>query len=457
MTCRRAPADIYPCPEAFVDGAGWTIREVRGVEAASFCSETRTLVVPLDESAASRLVRVHELAHARWTGAELPTERASRLGVSLDTLNAVEDWRVNRGIVLRLEDPEAVVTGGLSRGELSRLVQFLLESEDLRNLCLVLVAARPFTALRTRFERRMKRCHEGRELLAKARSIVSRVLPPWTSQFHPPTSAEADRVAQDLESLLPAAASRSSTEEEWSPPLFAGGVTGRVAAALAETTDDSPDGLPFTPGIRRMLAVAGESGNPRWGHMTLTRPPLVRNLSGGRLRRRSRPGVEGRELRYAWRLCSDQRVFARPGRRAPGGTILGGTILVDASGSMKLASDAVDSILLACPGATVAVYAGEKLGKQGWLWIVAARGRAVAADFSAWDDYRSNVIDGPALSWLASQRRPRLWVSDGGVTGVGDRPAKVLEREAMGIVRQAGIERAETVVDALEKIRRTQH
>jgi len=31
-----------------------------------------------------------------------------------------------------------------------------------------------------------------------------------------------------------------------------------------------------------------------------------------------------------------------------------------------------------------------------------------------------NVVDGPALAWLARQPRPRIWFCDGAVTGIGD-------------------------------------
>jgi hypothetical protein len=56
---------------------------------------------------------------------------------------------------------------------------------------------------------------------------------------------------------------------------------------------------------------------------------------------------------------------------------------------------------------------------------------------------RGNVIDGPALRWLASQPGPRIWISDGRVTGVRDRSSLDLVVEAMGICRRNQITRVD--------------
>jgi hypothetical protein len=52
-----------------------------------------------------------------------------------------------------------------------------------------------------------------------------------------------------------------------------------------------------------------------------------------------------------------------------------------------------------------------------------------------------NVVDEPALRWLARQRAPRYWVSDGGVSGVGDRSSAGVQRRCAEICRVAEIRR----------------
>ena len=52
-----------------------------------------------------------------------------------------------------------------------------------------------------------------------------------------------------------------------------------------------------------------------------------------------------------------------------------------------------------------------------------------------------NIVDGPALRWLAAQPEPRVWVCDGVVTGCGDAAAAHLDEEAMAIAVRGRIER----------------
>ena len=50
------------------------------------------------------------------------------------------------------------------------------------------------------------------------------------------------------------------------------------------------------------------------------------------------------------------------------------------------------------------------------------------------------MVDGPALRWLARQDRPRIWVSDGVVTGVGDdNPNPAMLVEVARIIARSGI------------------
>jgi hypothetical protein len=54
---------------------------------------------------------------------------------------------------------------------------------------------------------------------------------------------------------------------------------------------------------------------------------------------------------------------------------------------------------------------------------------------------RGNVVDLPALEWLARQPQPRVWLSDGAVTGVGDRISQALRERCYAVCRRARIRR----------------
>src|SRR5947209_8372180 len=84
------------------------------------------------------------------------------------------------------------------------------------------------------------------------------------------------------------------------------------------------------------------------------------------------------------------------GRRAPGGSVL-----IDASGSMGLDVGDIWEIVELVAGATVAAYAGD--GREGTLRILARGGRGVCQGDCAADLGSGNIIDGPALRWLARQ------------------------------------------------------
>ena len=152
-------------------------------------------------------------------------------------------------------------------------------------------------------------------------------------------------------------------------------------------------------------------------------------------RQRLIPEVKGRRLRQVGRLYQDGRVFAyKPPTKG------GGAVLIDASGSMGLSHRQLEKIVQALPGGIVASYAGYSDRKSGELRIIAEKGRYCHADEMK-PAQGLNIIDGPALQWLASQRGPRYWVSDGRVTGKGELTSPLLTAECNQISKQAQIRR----------------
>lgn len=126
-----------------------------------------------------------------------------------------------------------------------------------------------------------------------------------------------------------------------------------------------------------------------------------------------------------------QRLFVR---RTP--IEAGGTILVDASGSMG-DWDQVRQWCEKAPFGTIAYYAGAN--KNGWLFVYARNGRR-ASDIRP-PPSGGNTVDGPAIDWLMQQPAPRIMVTDREFCGAPDSVAQV--------ARLANLERAGeiTVVD----------
>lgn len=115
------------------------------------------------------------------------------------------------------------------------------------------------------------------------------------------------------------------------------------------------------------------------------------------------------------RILTDQRIF-REMRPTDSGSLL-----VDCSGSMGLHVKDVYKVLEKVPGAVIGLYSGS--GGGGILHIVARNGK-VAANLEAIIGSAlrlgGNVVDGPSLEWLGTMPQPRIWYSDGGVTGLRD-------------------------------------
>ena len=164
----------------------------------------------------------------------------------------------------------------------------------------------------------------------------------------------------------------------------------------------------------------GESEATHWGEMNVKRPILTKSERHHSFRHRYSYVGPFRYPHRALLPISDGRAWHH---RAAG---KGGTLLIDCSGSMSLRNEQILEVLKNNPLATVAVYYGAGDNQTGDLTVLAAHNR-----YAAGHDYRAhhygggNVVDYPALSWLAHQERPRIWVCDGIVTGVNDAGANL--------------------------------
>jgi hypothetical protein len=184
------------------------------------------------------------------------------------------------------------------------------------------------------------------------------------------------------------------------------------------------------------------------GTMTIERPERTINVVPPRLQRERkwRPNEEGVVFQNIDRYVSDQRVFRCKRKKRVGG----GSVLVDISGSMSLTDEDILEIVKGSPDATlVATYCGR--GRQGVLTIVVDAG-LMTDEVSP--QYGGNIIDIPALEWLACQPPPRVWLSDGLVTGTGDHHTAELVAASKYICVENYIKRCESLTEARDVLRR---
>lgn len=222
---------------------------------------------------------------------------------------------------------------------------------------------------------------------------------------------------------------------------------------VEESIGDMAPAMPMTPDkeaeeMRKLAAKVGgkPSRSPasgEWGTLMINRWPLPQ-IMPSRLRG-NLPALTDEGVLFAapYRMTIDQKVF-RTIRKRPGG----GAVLIDRSGSMGLTIGEVLAIMQNMPAAIIASYSGN--GKQGRLDILAHNGRRARDSHINNNFGGGNVVDGPALLWLAEQKGPRFWVSDAHVTGVGDHMTDNLRHHAFYICKKHRIRRFDHLAAVVE-------
>jgi len=224
--------------------------------------------------------------------------------------------------------------------------------------------------------------------------------------------------------------------------------------------DDVLDPEDYLAGAGLCVPISVRIKSPRdskasipWGPMDILAPPLIHSC-------RNLPGMAKRKLvcgyTGAFRFPSRALLPAADGRaftlRRPRGAHCG-TLLIDCSGSMgeQVTHDRLMAVLARSPSVTIGLYGGRPASQSGSLLIAARNGMHVAREVIDNWPHSGNVVDGPALQWLSRQRTPRVWVSDGDVTGLKDRAAINLLVEAATLITTAHIRRVPTLDDYLKE------
>jgi len=160
----------------------------------------------------------------------------------------------------------------------------------------------------------------------------------------------------------------------------------------------------------------------KWSQMDIVRPKLVERLPvklQSTARKKSDRGVTPKSMH---RYTTDKKIFSNKTKRD------GGTVLIDASGSMDFTEEDIKELVYTLPASTVAMYCGDdhhELDYTYWkdtdtkplghLYILAENGKYVG-DIP--EHPAQNLCDGPAFDWLGKQPEPRIVVTDMQVSGI---------------------------------------
>lgn len=416
-----------PVPAA-IDGRRWVVSGSGGLTGGTNTRRAE-LFAPLVDTPTARFIRNHELMHARITPHLDPGAVAKKNGCTFEALQWAEDWRVERALDRRgLIPPDAI-------------------SEAEADLIAGNVGMDPRLAAGAILSNWDCNGRHGFAGGPRDRIQDAMVRAGWNPES---LGRIIDRVETIIDGAMSTAfARRRRGRAPAVHPIETSKGFSKITIPLARMFDAEfpPGGTESEGKGRPNPEVDRIPGLAKWAPIAdIRRLPMPNQVRPRRPigRRFSDAGVIPSAVH---RLPVDGAIFGTR-RRAKGGTIL-----CDASGSMNYDDDDVARILRDAPAATVAFYAGAKNGRHGFGRIIigASNGRAA----SVGEVMRAlpgghNLIDGPALRWLARQPAPRFWVSDEGVGGMGDfGRGGLCHAECLAICRAAGI-RIVPHIDALK-------
>lgn len=395
-----------PLPEgltrADVDGHDWTIHAGEPRRGDAWTNpETAEMRVPLYDDELSRTVRVHEMAHAKWSPGSLRAMTWAQEVYTPGVAIAVEELRVNRLLAragFSLDDlcDGSERSGGervARAGDWAEAVRFTVAvhgGKPQRDFLSGVAKVRPewAKALRT-FARAVER---------RARKVdddMADTEPDYRTVEGEVTPVPLGHV-RTMEALAPMVLAMLRQDGETVDATRAREVDKRTRAGLRMATGLYAD---LVEGPTELVKVDG-------GVIT-------------RARREVRANV-GRHVRYPSALVRDpqRRVMSRRSSRRSGAVVL-----VDMSGSMSISEDELSEMATLSPDLTVLGYSHKPgdVARTPNFWVLADRG-AVATPLP-----RGNVGNGVDLPALreASRRcagRPLVWVCDGNTTDSTDNP-----------------------------------
>ena len=422
----------YPYPE-IVTGEDWeVVGTVNNSPAGSTDNLNRQMTVPLDRECSecginhSRMIRRHELGHAKWSP---KTMGKLKPGVRAEAVEVLEEVRINHLLHennLSLSEPTKCLD------KIKQETMKLVYESGIAEIILMGLASKwnvvdegnKYNASMVNDEYLVMRdCFHmiqdditvtdyRKEQIRYAQSIIQQYFNSITSHSYGRTISyrKVQKYAEPLSLLLDMFRDKPEPEEVYKP------TSKHTAPGMEEGGGEESNELGggsleqrTKEDIAKML-YRSTTGIGMWGAMTIEKPPLTINLQG-RIKggRNYRPADFGYNPKYINRYCIDRKIFKQKI------TTLGGTILIDASGSMQFCGEDILEIMQLLPAVTIAMYNGR--GTTGTLRIIAKNGKRVADDYLNRHSGYGNVVDGPALEWLGTQSAKRIWVSDMHVFG----------------------------------------
>jgi len=449
----------YPYPE-IVTGEKWeVVGTVNNSPDGSTDNLNRQMTVPLDRECEecginhSRMVRRHELGHAKWSP---KTMGKLKPGVRAEAVHVLEEVRVNH---LLHENKLALSEPSECLDVIQQKTMKLVYESGIAEIILMGLASRwrvPDNDPDRKYDRYkyndewivMSSCFDmirndpnvtdfRKNQIMYAQRVITKFMHNITNHSWGQTISyrKVQKYAEPLSKILDMFRDKPEHDEVYKPapkPTAPGMDEGEGEAQESNELGGGSLEQRTKDDITELL-YSSSDGHGEWGVMFTHQPPLSVNLQSRLKNGRSyRPADFGYNPKYINRYCIDKKIFKQKV------TALGGTILIDASGSMSFNGQDILEVMQQLPAVTIAMYNGKS--NTGDLRIIAKNGKRVTEKYLDEHSGYGNVVDGPALEWLGKQPPRRLWVSDMAVFGGrGDTSGFNLMADVNKLVRRYNI------------------
>jgi hypothetical protein len=415
-------------------GGTWVVEECRPVRGEPMTNIVgREMKVPTQNDEKARVIRAHELMHAKVSPAEEWNKWIERKVASKDALIVVEELRVNylcqhAGFDMKehLADGGEVADGERigSIKDWRSAVHMAVATAGTASNKLFLTGIRRHNRdwgpilldISKRAVKEMKKANkygrlgstevDDRTKLSPAGFGNTERIAEWIDRL---ASKSPEEIAKEKEAerLAKAKAKADKDKEQGKTPSEGAGEHSNLGEH-AEGDKGKMDGNPY----EGVTPDKNQYGVPHWGELSVERlpMPLVSRGNIGKKRVATNMGLRPRRMH---RMLTDpqQRIFDKTVRGS------GGVVVLDSSGSMAFSHQQLTQILDNCAGATVIMYTDRGRGRTN-CFVVADKGRMVN---ELPEVGMGNGVDFPALEFGLKQRQkqssPFIWVTDGGVCG----------------------------------------
>ncbi len=450
----------YPYPE-IVTGEKWeVVGTVNNSPDGSTDNLNRQMTVPLDRECEecginhSRMIRRHELGHAKWSP---KTMGKLKPGVRAEAVHVLEEVRVNH---LLHENKLALSEPSECLDVIQQKTMKLVYESGIAEIILMGLASRwrvPDNDPDRKYDRYkyndewivMSSCFDmirndpnvtdfRKNQIMYAQRVITKFMHNITNHSWGQTISyrKVQKYAEPLSKILDMFRDKPEHDEVYKPaPKPTSSQQEGEGEGKAQESNELGGGSleQRTRDDITELLYSSSDGHGEWGVMFTHQPPLTVNLQSRLKNGRSyRPADFGYNPKYINRYCIDKKIFKQKV------TALGGTILIDASGSMSFNGQDILEVMQQLPAVTIAMYNGKS--NTGDLRIIAKNGKRVTEKYLDEHSGYGNVVDGPALEWLGKQPARRIWVSDMAVFGAhGDTNGFNLMADVNKLVRKYNI------------------